>query len=188
MGDSAGGGLSTATCLALVSGKVAIGGQTKQSMKSEDETTLDGNGHTLDGEVFQKLNQNVQTLEVPGSLVLLSPWLDLSYSNPSSTWWSNSITDYLPTQQVHVWPTHYIGQHHPKKQQSYYMKHPLVSPFYATSTLLSYFPPTLLVVGEAEQLYGDCRSFYNKLYQSLPSKWVHLNVVKDMPHVFLAFG
>ena len=41
-----------------------------------------------------------QGRRLPRGIVLLSPWLDLTYSNPSSTWWANASTDYLPTEKL----------------------------------------------------------------------------------------
>eukprot|EP00013_Stygamoeba_regulata_P021092 CAMPEP_0177655004 /NCGR_PEP_ID=MMETSP0447-20121125/14691_1 /TAXON_ID=0 /ORGANISM="Stygamoeba regulata, Strain BSH-02190019" /LENGTH=398 /DNA_ID=CAMNT_0019158805 /DNA_START=65 /DNA_END=1262 /DNA_ORIENTATION=- len=157
MGDSAGGGLSFALALKL---------------------------HGL-----QK-SADAHALPLPAAVATLSPWTDLSFDtenldNPALqqrletlTFFSNAKYDYLPTRNFDHWLALYIG--------SDSATNPLISPTYARTEDLAALPPALVIVGGAEQLYGDCVRFAKRLKSAgVPTE---LHVFPDMPHVFQAFG
>jgi epsilon-lactone hydrolase len=121
---------------------------------------------------------------MPGAMVLLSPWPNLSSSvgaeQKTDTWRTNAPYDYLPTDDTAMARAtkEYIGDADPR--------HPLISPVYAPQKLLAELPPTLITIGGAEQLRADCEHLGEEL--AAAGVQVLVNTYPGMPHVFQAFG
>lgn len=166
MGDSAGGGLSTALTLAIIQGKNnPIFNPLNYPFKSLSKAPIN--------------SEQLRQLEAPGLLILLSPWLDIECTNAS--WTQNSEYCYLPFlgNRIGTW---YAGHHQTSKQEQVPLNHPLVSPIHGD---FNGFPPTLLQVGGSESLVEDARIFKEK------AKVANVQLVyeeyEDMCHVFHMF-
>lgn len=122
MGDSAGGGLALSASLAL-----------KDQMKAEDAT-----------------GGQDKTPGLPDKLVLLSPWLDLTLSNPEI----EAIREY--EQLLRKEGLIEIGRQYANGRDP---AHYLLSPVNGDLTGL---PPTLLLIGTHDILVCDCRRFREK--------------------------
>mmetsp|Transcript_39431 Transcript_39431/g.118074 ORF Transcript_39431/g.118074 Transcript_39431/m.118074 type:complete len:491 (+) Transcript_39431:39-1511(+) len=90
---------------------------------------------------------------MPGGLILMSPWTDLSdRSFPS---W-DKCKDYLPPDLIAAFAEAYVGSEDARQE--------LVSPLYSGS--LRVLPQTLLVYGSGESLAGQFRRFEEALRSS----------------------
>jgi acetyl esterase/lipase len=87
---------------------------------------------------------------LPAKLVLLSPWLDITLSNPDITRLEKD-DKFLSREGVAKAGVRYAIHHDPK--------HPYLSPVYGD---LRDLPETLLLVGTKELLLFDCRKFRDK--------------------------
>lgn len=117
---------------------------------------------------------------MPGGILGLSPWLDLSHSLPSIV--INDVYDYLPDQSkdpryIHKDRFHYLL---PDNQNFH---EPLVSPLFGNSSQLKSLPPTLLQVGDAEKLRDESILFSLLAWKEGNTK-VQVELYEDMVHVF----
>lgn len=105
---------------------------------------------------------------VPGKVVLLSPWVDLSCSSDS---WINNKMDFLSHDLDNVVPSLYANGES--------LDHPCVSPMNAD---LNGFPDLLVQAGGIERLEDEIKHFVGKA----ASDGVNVTylVYDDMPHVF----
>ena len=110
----------------------------------------------------------------PIGLILLSPWLDLTLTNPSLD--INAASDPLFSRaSAMAARTLYLSDTPPK--------HPLASPGLGIVTA---FPPTFLNVGDGEVLADDSRALYARLGAAGCS--VALQIVPGMEHVAVTRG
>lgn len=115
-----------------------------------------------------------QGLQLPGRLVVMSPWGDLTIT--SDYWLSNYSTDYLPHPKLmHHWVDNYVPEGIPKDL-------PTISPSFAE---YSNFPPVLIQVSDSEQLYGDSLLIEKQMKNSKVK--VSLQVWNSLPHMWQAF-
>lgn len=91
-------------------------------------------------------------LPMPGGLVLISPWVDLSDTHTPS-WDPARESDYLPPELATLFAEAYAGETA--------LTHPLVSPLHAPS--LAGLPRTLVISGAMEQLHAQQRAFARRL-------------------------
>ena len=107
---------------------------------------------------------------LPGSLVLLSPWTDMTASGPSYTE-RQEIDPMLTMDYIKAVRTAYAGGRD--------LQDPDLSPLLGD---FSGFPPTLIQVGTHEILYSDAEQLYHKLEETrIPCTF---EVYEDMWHVF----
>lgn len=110
---------------------------------------------------------------LPGSLVLLSPWTDMTASGPSYTE-RQEIDPMLTMDYIKAVRTAYAGGRD--------LQDPDLSPLLGD---FSGFPPTLIQVGTHEILYSDAEQLYHKLEETrIPCTF---EVYEDMWHVFQMF-
>lgn len=109
-----------------------------------------------------------QGLPVPGGLILLSPWADLSLSRRNDP--------QQPDEVMLSWAT---LEHAAALYAGEQRRHPLVSPLEAD---LDRLPPTLIIVGTDEILLGDSEALYRKMANA--GTPVRLSVYRSMWHVF----
>jgi epsilon-lactone hydrolase len=81
-------------------------------------------------------------LPLPAAAVLISPWVDLTYSGESVQ--GNAVYDYLTPAALALGAHHYLQGQDPR--------HPLASPMYAD---LRGLPPLLLLTGSAELFFSE---------------------------------
>jgi len=113
---------------------------------------------------------------LPGSVIAISPWTDLTLQ--SESWETNETYDYMPTKQEMA---NLIASYYLKEKVN--LNDYLVSPAFAN---FANFPPLLLQVSDAEQLYGDSKLVFEKTKQAkVDSK---LEVYHNLPHAFHIFG
>lgn len=118
------------------------------------------------------LKIKAEGLPLPSRLVLLSPWLDITLSNPEIAAMKNRDR-FLAARALALVGALYAAGHDPKD--------PLLSPIFGD---LAGLPPTLLFIGTAEILLPDCRKLKEKaeaagvkiFYEEWP----------DMFHVWMA--
>lgn len=110
---------------------------------------------------------------LPGSLVLLSPWTDMTASGSSYTE-RQEIDPMLTMDYIKAVRTAYAGGRD--------LQDPDLSPLLGD---FSGFPPTLIQVGTHEILYSDAEQLYHKLEETrIPCTF---EVYEDMWHVFQMF-
>ncbi|CDS03745.1 hypothetical protein LRAMOSA01146 [Lichtheimia ramosa] len=121
-------------------------------------------------------------LPQPEGAVLLSPWVDLSFSYPS--WDNASIYDYLPNNPDRLEamnPAHlYLG----REEAATMVRHPYVSPIFAES--FEGLPPLLIQSGGCESLRDEINDLVSKI-GATRTTLVHHEEYEDMVHVFQAF-
>ncbi|KAI8146648.1 Alpha/Beta hydrolase protein [Fennellomyces sp. T-0311] len=122
-------------------------------------------------------------LPQPEGAVLLSPWVDLTFSYPS--WDTASLYDYLPNNPDKI-PNRnpavlYLGA---EKAARGMARHPYVSPLFAES--FENLPPLLIQSGGCESLRDEINDLVNKL-GATKTTLVHHEEYEDMVHVFQAF-
>ncbi|KAJ3220158.1 hypothetical protein HDU67_005482 [Dinochytrium kinnereticum] len=127
---------------------------------------------------------------MPGGIVALAPWVDLTHSQPS--FHLNGSIDYLPdcvTDPEHIVPG--VRSHAYTRNDADNIN-PYVSPIFASDdpskggkALDSRLPPTLIQVGERERLRDEGIILAAKSFSRSPMR---LEVYKDMVHVFQVFG
>jgi len=111
---------------------------------------------------------------LPGLLVAMSPWADLTIT--SEFWLSNYCTDYLPHPKwMHHWVNNYVPEGVPTDL-------PTISPSFADFTN---FPPVLIQVSDTEQLYGDSLLIEKQMKNS--NVRLSFQVWKSLPHMWQAF-
>ena len=109
--------------------------------------------------------------KLPGGLVLMSPWTDLTASGPSYE--DNYERDPLfgNTRDSLIYNRDYVGMHNPS--------HPYISPLFGE---YEGFPPMLIQVGEVEMLLSDSVGVAYKAKKN--GTRVRLHVYKGMFHLF----
>lgn len=109
--------------------------------------------------------------EIPGGIVVMSPWTDLTASGESYD--SNYEKDPLfgNTRDSLIYNHDYVGKHNPRE--------PYISPLFGD---FSDFPPMLIQVGDYEMLLSDSVSAAKKAKEA--GVKVRLSVYEGMFHVF----
>ncbi|KAJ3151614.1 hypothetical protein HDU86_006033 [Geranomyces michiganensis] len=128
------------------------------------------------------LRDNGRQYPMPGAAALLSPWMDLTHSMPS--WRLNNPYDYLPDGSK---DPKYITQdrsHYYVKSNSQ-LRHPLISPLFASEDASRPIPPLLIQCGDAEKLRDEIITFVAERFPNSP---VTLEMYEDQPHVFQMFA
>ncbi|KAI9029668.1 alpha/beta hydrolase fold-domain-containing protein [Phycomyces nitens] len=121
-------------------------------------------------------------LPMPEGAVLVSPWVDLTFSYSTSL--GKPLFDYIPIppkndKQLNP-ALHYLGI----EQYKHMTKHPYVSPLFADS--FENLPPLLFQSGGCEALRDEIRAIVEKIKASKTTS-VHYEEYEDMVHVFQAF-
>ena len=105
----------------------------------------------------------------PAALVLLSPWLDLTVTNPAYV--SNAASDPLfSAEAAQTAAALYLQGHSPHD--------PLASPLHGA---VADYPPTLLNVGTGEVLRDDAQRLHDRLHEAGIAADLH--IVPGMEHV-----
>lgn len=110
---------------------------------------------------------------MPGCMVLLSPWLDLSGSGPTM-WERNERDPWLPAEHMHLAAEAYAGD--------LPLDDPAISPLFAE---LHGLPPTLIHVGTDEIIHDDGVRFARKAREV--GVEASVGIWEGMFHVFQAF-
>ncbi|KAI9478512.1 MAG: alpha/beta hydrolase fold-domain-containing protein [Benjaminiella poitrasii] len=119
-------------------------------------------------------------LPQPEGAVLLSPWVDLTFSYPS--WKDASLYDYLPSN-----PAEQLIGMNPAQlylDDPSLARHPYVSPIFAEH--FDHLPPILIQSGGCESLRDEICDLTEKIRKS-KNTMVHHEIYEDMVHVFQAF-
>jgi len=173
-GDSAGGGLSIATVLAILNGPV--------DASYRPETYLTGNTEDRNNDIahrhmMSQISNLKQRLPLPCFVFALSPWVDLECKGKS--WEENSQYCYLRKEPIiSQW---YAGHHKPLTKIP--LDNPLISPVNGN---FKNFPPLLIQVGAKETLFDDSLLLSEKAKASQVN--VTFETYPEMSHVFHAFG
>lgn len=114
-----------------------------------------------------------QNRKMPGALVCMSPWTDLTMSGESFT----ACKDLDP-----ILTPEYISQVREMFTRGHEIKDPLVSPLFGD---FAGFPPTLIQVGSNEILLSDSLELHRKMLGA--QVYCKLQVWDDMWHVFQMF-
>ncbi|KAG0188529.1 hypothetical protein DFQ28_004736 [Apophysomyces sp. BC1034] len=121
-------------------------------------------------------------LPQPEGAVLLSPWVDLTFSYPS--WNDASLYDYLPSNPKELRFMNPASLYlHPDHLPSL-LRHPYVSPIFADN--FEHLPPILIQSGGCESLRDEIKALTSKMSASKTTLVYH-EVYEDMVHVFQAF-
>ncbi|CAO3622222.1 unnamed protein product [Mucor fragilis] len=118
-------------------------------------------------------------LPQPEGAVLISPWVDLTFSYPS--WQDASLYDYLPSNPAELTA---MNPAHLYLEDQELIRHPYVSPIFADN--FSNMPPMLIQSGGCESLRDEICDLTSKI-KSSKSTMVHHEIYEDMVHVFQAF-
>lgn len=123
------------------------------------------------------LRDHPNNYPMPGGLLLISPWLDISHSVPS--FYGNRNHDYLPDKSA---DPRYINEDriHYFLPDNTLLYHPMVSPIFAPERPEKPFPPTMIHNGDAERVRDDCL-IWNAINKSTD---IHIEMYEDMVHVF----
>jgi acetyl esterase/lipase len=105
--------------------------------------------------------------------VCLAPWTDLT--NPGTSMTRNAPYDWISKPQADHWAKAYYGNANPQT--------PLISPVYGN---FAGTPPIYIQAGDSEILFDMIRTFADTTQAHGAN--VRLDVWKDMPHDFQAFG
>lgn len=105
----------------------------------------------------------------PEGLVLLSPWLDLTVTNPSYDQCAGSDPLFSRGEAAKAAALYLQGES---------ARHPLASPLFGA---LKGFPPTLASSGREEVLWGDARAFHAELLAAGTEAQLH--GISGMQHV-----
>jgi len=145
------------------------------ALLAQDHSPLVISGDSAGGGLAASLTAMTDRLErQPAGLVLLSPWLDLSVSNPSYA--ANAARDPLfSAESAQVAADLYL-QGHPATD-------PLASPVLAAA---NHFPPTLINVGTGEVLLDDAVRMAARLQSA--GRPVQLQRIDGMDHVAVTRG
>lgn len=129
---------------------------------------------------------------VPGALVLLSPWVDMSgsWSGPGSSTYTNLDADYLgsfaikpPRPYMPSAPRGFIAPF----GIDFTSQTPYISPACRTLEDVSFkgFPRTFIAVGSAELLFDQIRGFQGRMKASLGEENVVYFEAKDAVHDYM---
>lgn len=145
---------------------------TKEQGTKLEDIIISGDiaGGNLAISLVRKLKSR-NTNEMPGGLILFSPWVQM-IPFPSRSWASNKNIDYIGIKSViHFVVDLYIDQTHPDDKD--------VSPVRADASEFEGFPPVWIGVGGAEE-------FHSKLQQA--NVKTEFFEGKGMPHVWQLFA
>lgn len=112
-----------------------------------------------------------QSQKLPGGLILMSPWADLTASGPSYEDNYESDPLYGNTRDSLIYNREYLGNSNPEN--------PYISPMFGDYWG---FPPMLIQVGEVEMLLSDSIGVAHKAKQQ--GVRVRLHIYKGMFHIF----
>ena len=119
----------------------------------------------------------------PSKLILLSPWLDGTMSNPAIPGYAD--LDSMISSKLYMAGLAWVGEPHQSVDtiipSTSKLHDPLVSPMYGD---LKDLPPILLFTGTSEVLHPDALKFHKMLEAA--SAPVELVIGKNMPHVWPA--
>lgn len=118
-------------------------------------------------------------LPQPEGAVLISPWVDLTFSYPS--WNDASLYDYLPSNPNTLKSMNPAFLYLDDQEL---VRHPYVSPIFAEN--FDNMPPMLIQSGGCESLRDEITDLTQKIKKS-KSTMVHHEIYEDMVHVFQAF-
>ncbi|KAL5506919.1 hypothetical protein ACEPAH_6375 [Sanghuangporus vaninii] len=129
-------------------------------------------------------------LGLPGALVLLSPWVDLtlSHNSPGSSVYTNVHSDFLsppPEKEPDFASKCLAGPHGIDFLSSAY-----ISPAYKENTDISFkgFPRSIIVIGGAEIIFDSIRTLEGRLLRDLGKEKVETYVAEDAFHDFIGFS
>lgn len=126
---------------------------------------------------------------IPGGLLLLSPWSDLSGSNtrPGSSAYTNAGVDYLAKHdeiREDDAPRAFVAPHTPR----FAWTNAYISPACnELSSSFKGFPRTFIVAGDSELLYDQIKVLYGRMVADLGSESVGYYEGKDSVHDYLSF-
>lgn len=106
-------------------------------------------------------------------IVLFSPWLNLSKSNPVIT--GKKVQDEILSGEI-------LSRSGDVYTYSSNLENPLVSPLFAPTELLKGFPPVYIQIGEKEILLQDSLDFKKKLEEN--GSQCEVDIWPDMMHLF----
>ena len=119
-------------------------------------------------------------IDPPIALYLISPWTDLTHSQPSFI--ENANTDYLPLQNA-------IDGFLPYRKQLYtadcFLKEDYISPLWAKN--LTQLPPMLIQCGGSEMLRDEVIAFATLAFHQDPTNQIILEEYLNNAHVFQLF-
>ncbi|KAI8641308.1 alpha/beta hydrolase fold-domain-containing protein [Parasitella parasitica] len=118
-------------------------------------------------------------LPQPEGAVLISPWVDLTFSYPS--WKDASLYDYLPSNPAELTA---MNPAHLYLDDPNLVRNPYVSPIFADN--FRNMPPMLIQSGGCESLRDEISDLTTKIKNS-KSTMVYHEIYEDMVHVFQAF-
>ncbi|KAG9293894.1 hypothetical protein G9A89_019232 [Geosiphon pyriformis] len=123
-----------------------------------------------------------QGMPLPGGVLLISPWVDLTMS--CSSWESNQEFDILikPKDEDAIHPVRlYLS---PFEERSHLITHPYVSPLFGD---MNHLPPILIQCGDSEVLRDEILLLADKI-EKTGTTFVQCEIYEDMIHVFQTFG
>lgn len=110
-----------------------------------------------------------ENIQFPKAAVAISPWADLSLSGASYK--TKNKVSAAPLNSSEVFSHHYVGNNDPKN--------PLISPLFGD---LKNLPPIFINSGEADELFDDGKSFYEKAKNAGVD--IKFREGKDMMHCY----
>ncbi|KAL5484805.1 hypothetical protein ACEPAI_7447 [Sanghuangporus weigelae] len=129
-------------------------------------------------------------LGLPGALVLLSPWADLttSHNSPGSSVYANVRSDFLlppPEKEPDFASKCLAGPH-----GTDFLSNVYISPACKGNTDVSFkgFPRSIIVAGGAETLIDSIRTLEGRLLRDLGKEKVEMYVAEDAFHDFIGFS
>ncbi|KAI9244583.1 alpha/beta hydrolase fold-domain-containing protein [Phascolomyces articulosus] len=121
-------------------------------------------------------------LPQPEGAVLLSPWVDLTFSYPS--WDNASLYDYLPNNPDRLPNMNPANLYLGAERVSSMVRHPYVSPVFADN--FENLPPLIIQSGGCESLRDEINDLVIKI-AATKTTLIHHEEYEDMVHVFQAF-
>ncbi|OCB89727.1 alpha/beta-hydrolase [Sanghuangporus baumii] len=129
-------------------------------------------------------------LGIPGGLVLLSPWADLtaSHNSPGASVYTNARSDFLlppPEKEPDFASKCLAGAHGIDFLSNVY-----ISPASKENTDVSFkgFPRSIIVIGGAETVIDSIRTLEGRLLRDLGKEKVETYVAEDAFHDFIGFS
>ena len=178
-GESVGGNLATALCVSLVmdhkEGEVS---ELPQRISPEFSDLEDSLGFSVceranSGENIQEMSH----LDIPDALLLCCPALNLCLDvTPSRIDGANDPV--LPSALLATISKSYLG--------GCSNTDPVASPYFASDSIICYFPPTLICTSSEDPLLDDSVSFNSRLRSVGVNS--SLRAVHDLPHAFWALS
>jgi len=150
-GESTGGNLATSLCIKLcLDGLVDVDELRDQRKKS---TSTDGDGPNPERTAGESVSLQKPMVRLPDALLLCCPALNLSLElAPSRVITHDAV---LPSTLIRTISNAYLGDNSKTD--------PLASPYYASDSILSIFPPTLLYASSEDPFLDDAVVFNKRL-------------------------